>query len=33
MREEKSKWRVVESGEALPHSRLAIDQAPTRIAL
>jgi hypothetical protein len=32
-REEKSKWRVVDSEEGLPHSRLAIDKAPTRIAL
>jgi hypothetical protein len=33
MREEKSKWRVVDSEEGLPHSRLAIDKTPTRIAL
>jgi hypothetical protein len=32
-REEKSKWRVVDSEGDFPNSRLAIDQAPTRIAL
>jgi hypothetical protein len=32
-REEKSKWRAVDSEADFPNSRLAIDQAPTRIAL
>jgi hypothetical protein len=33
LREEKSKWRVVDSEADFANSRLAIDQAPTRIAL
>jgi hypothetical protein len=33
MREEKSKWRVVDSEADFPNSRLAIDKTPTRIAL
>jgi hypothetical protein len=33
LREEKSKWRVVDSGENFPNSHLAIDKTPTRIAL
>jgi hypothetical protein len=33
MREEKSKWRMVDSEADFPNSRLAIDKTPTRIAL
>jgi hypothetical protein len=33
MREDKSKWRVVDSEEDFPNPRLAIDKTPTRIAL
>jgi hypothetical protein len=33
MREEKSKWRVVDSEADFPNSHLAIDKAPARIAL
>jgi hypothetical protein len=33
MREEKSKWRVMDSGADFPNSRLAMDKTPTRIAL
>jgi len=32
-REEKSKWRVVDSEASFSNSRLAIDKTPTRIAL
>src|SRR5580704_6964867 len=32
-REEKSKWRVVDSEADFSHSHLALDQTPTRIAL
>jgi hypothetical protein len=32
-REEKSKWRVVDSEADFPNSRLAMDKTPTRIAL
>ena len=32
-REEKSKWRVVDSEADFANSRLAIDETPTRIAL
>jgi hypothetical protein len=32
-REEKSKWRVVDSEADFANSRLAIDKTPTRIAL
>jgi hypothetical protein len=33
MREEKSKWRVVDSEADFANSRLAMDKTPTRIAL
>ena len=33
LREDKSKWRVVDSEADFPNSRLAIDETPTRIAL
>jgi hypothetical protein len=32
-REEKSKWRVVDSEADFPNSQLALDKTPTRIAL
>ena len=33
LREDKSKWRVVDSEAGFSNSRLALDQTPTRIAL
>jgi hypothetical protein len=33
LREDKSKWRVVDSEADFPNSHLAMDKTPTRIAL
>jgi hypothetical protein len=33
VKEEKSKWRAVDSEADFPNSRLALDETPTRIAL